>query len=317
MRLKNSSHPLSILSQSSLCIFILSTFITFNIQSLFAFSNNIPQYYPLEYQNLLAVPGNAQSSPDLKLQLYTLLTTPHERADSLEADVLTNSCKRGTECIRHIEYTYTEARQYLFGYLHLEKDESGQYFIDDVYCSIRFNKRTPGIGSIGKMSIPNDRLLNCEHTWPQSKFSKSFPSSLQKSDLHHLFPSQNKANSTRGNYPFADVKTEKLEELCNASRFGRPSPITIHSESRNTMEGSSFFEPPAEHKGNVARAIFYFSTRYKMKVSPIQEAFLRKWHKEDPVDAKELWRNEEIEKIQGTRNPYIDFPNIVDQIQDF
>ena len=39
---------------------------------------------------------------------------------------------------------------------------------------------------------------------------------------------------------------------------------------------SEHFEPPAEHKGNVARAIFYFSVRYKMKVTPTQEAFLKR-----------------------------------------
>ena len=63
--------------------------------------------------------------------------------------------------------------------------------------------------------------------------------------------------------------------------------------------------------------MFYFSTVYEMPIDPEQESTLRKWHKEDHVDANEIARNDAIEALQHNRNPYIDHPEYVDQINDF
>jgi endonuclease I len=75
--------------------------------------------------------------------------------------------------------------------------------------------------------------------------------------------------------------------------------------------------PPAAHRGNVARAMFYFSIRYNHKLDSAQESALKQWHKADPVDACEKKRNEGICKLQGNRNPFIDRPDFVDKISDF
>ena len=77
------------------------------------------------------------------------------------------------------------------------------------------------------------------------------------------------------------------------------------------------FEPPQQHKGNVARALFYFSTKYKLAIDPNEEAVLRKWASEDPVDVEEMHRNDEIEKAQHSRNPFIDFSELINNISDF
>jgi endonuclease I len=48
------------------------------------------------------------------------------------------------------------------------------------------------------------------------------------------------------------------------------------------------------------------------------EAVLRKWHKSDPVDNLEITRNDVIyTEFQHNRNPFIDYPEWVDQINDF
>jgi endonuclease I len=78
-----------------------------------------------------------------------------------------------------------------------------------------------------------------------------------------------------------------------------------------------FFEPPAGHKGNVARALFYFATRYRVKMSETQEFYLRKWNKMDPPDDMEIKRNQRIYELSGVRNPYIDHPEYVDLIPSF
>ncbi|MDE5808482.1 MAG: endonuclease, partial [Muribaculaceae bacterium] len=41
---------------------------------------------------------------------------------------------------------------------------------------------------------------------------------------------------------------------------------------------------------------------------------LTRWAKNDPVDTKEITRNEEIFKIQKNRNPFIDYPDLIDYI---
>lgn len=200
----------------------------------------------------------------------------------------------------HKALGYNPAKKALFGQLHLAKNGQG-YFVKDLYCEVEFTK------GVGPGNLPDQNQLNTEHTWPQSKFTKSFPTELQKSDLHHLYPTDSKANSTRGNFEFAEV-TENLNlKNCKTSLSG---PST-------TEGGNNYFEPPLTHKGNVARALFYFSVRYKMPISPAQEEFLKRWNDLDPVDQAEMTRNSAIEKLQGNRNPFIDNPDYVDAIRDF
>ena len=44
--------------------------------------------------------------------------------------------------------------------------------------------------------VAGNQKVNTEHTWPQSKGAGQEP---QRSDLHHLFPSDAKINTERGN----------------------------------------------------------------------------------------------------------------------
>lgn len=194
------------------------------------------------------------------------------------------------------EITYRTAREELYK-ISKEKGRDG-YYIQDVYCNKKISFNT------GK--IPNPQVMNCEHTWPQSKFSKKFPNSMQKNDLHHLFPVDSKSNSVRSNHMFAEVLGSIATEDCYASKKGYA--IGTHQTA---------FEPPEEHKGNVARAMFYFSKKYDMRIGPAQEEFLREWHKEDPVDFSEKLRNDQIEKFQGNRNQFIDDEGLVDLVEDF
>lgn len=142
---------------------------------------------------------------------------------------------------------------------------------------------------------PSADNMNIEHTWPQSKGAVG----EAKSDLHHLFPTDSKANSTRSSFPFGMVS-------------GRPD-----WESGGSRRGGNIFEVRPPHRGNVARAMFYFSVRYGKTLDPAQEACLRQWHKQDPVDDAERARNDRVENLQHNRNPFIDHPEYVDSIADF
>lgn len=148
--------------------------------------------------------------------------------------------------------------------------------------------------------IPANEVMNTEHTWPKSKGAGSEPA---KSDLYHLFPTDSNANSRRSSYPFGITTTTKWSE--GGSILGS-----------NSTQGTCFY-PRADHRGNVARAMFYFAIRYQKSIDAAQERTLREWHKADPVDAKERARHEAIVALQKKRNPFIDHPEYVDQISDF
>lgn len=202
----------------------------------------------------------------------------------------------------HKAVGYESAKRYIFGDLHMQKDVDGNFFVQDVYC----NKIIKS--GVGPGLVPSNDKLNIEHTWPQSKFSGSFDNEMQKSDMHHLYPTDSKANSIRSNNRFADVSSNRyLKNDCTDSKSG---PST-------TSGGDRFFEPPTEHKGNVARALFYFSVRYKLKINSKELEVLRRWNDLDPVDENEVIRNDKIEKLQGNRNPFIDFPSLASDIDRF
>lgn len=275
-----------------LSIVLFSLLISLNLYS------KTPNYYPEAYNTLLE--NGTASTGEIKNILFEILNKYHNPQKNDERDTLSNGCQ-SENCFRQRELTYEEARIHLFGKMHLEKDESG-YFIKDVYCNKRFGR---GDG-VGPQKIPDHQKINCEHTWPQSKFTTTFSREMQKGDLNHLFPADTKANSMRGNHPFADVYGTSVGSGCNDSSIG---------SAKN--EGNIYFEPPQEHKGNVARALFYFSVRYKISINDTQEKYLRTWHEEDPVDQEEINRNNLVQEIQGNRNPFIDFPHLVSTIKDF
>jgi deoxyribonuclease I len=67
----------------------------------------------------------------------------------------------------------------------------------------------------------------------------------------------------------------------------------------------------------VARAMFYMSVLYGMKIDSSQERTLREWSATHPVELSEVERAEKIHKVQGNRNPFIDHPEWIDLVQDF
>ena len=176
-------------------------------------------------------------------------------------------------------------------------------YCDRIYTAADFKN---GIGGPGPGIIPEGTVINLEHTWPQSKFSGKYSKDLQKSDLHHMFPTNSQMNSLRGNTIFGEVVNDTHKTVCSASKYGKGEGTNL-----------SVFEPPQHHKGHVARALFYFAIRYDMNITQAEEIILKKWNHENPVDAQEINRNIEIQKLQGNRNPFIDYPELADQIQDF
>lgn len=242
-------------------------------------------------------------STKLKIMLFEVLNGNHVQTDA-GPDKIKETCPSETRCSIHTAIGYDSARAEMFGRLYLQKRDSG-YAVPDLYCNdVLEEKDFPKGAGPGPGKIPSPNVMNTEHAWPQSRFSKKFPKPLQKSDLHILFPVSSRTNSLRGNHPYGMLEHE-TSQVCAESALGM------------THEGTTAFTPPTVHRGKFARAVFYFATRYKMVINDEQEATLRQWHHEDPVTADERQRNDEVFALQLNRNPYIDHPEWVDAVPNF
>ncbi len=169
--------------------------------------------------------------------------------------------------------------------------------------------------------MPNQNEFNCEHTWPKSLGAGSSPA---KSDLHHLFPTFSIVNSARSSLPFGIVDDSSQECTstdylpnkrggCKSFIGGEEGDVYISKQS------NSVFEPADQHKGNVARAMFYFAVRYGNRGGRFldsQQANFLRWNKDDPVNQKDLDRNEAIFQYQHNRNPFVDCPELLDRIDE-
>ncbi len=156
----------------------------------------------------------------------------------------------------------------------------------------------------GKISKVDDELkFNTEHIVPLSWFSAKEP---MKGDLHHLFACQPDCNIKRSNFPYADFS------------FYTPESPEEKIQNECGITSNNGFEP--EHgKGTIARAMLYFLLRYpniinKTFLNKIDYSLLLSWHQQFEVTLYEKHRNQAIYSIQGNRNPFIDFPELAQQL---
>jgi deoxyribonuclease-1 len=171
---------------------------------------------------------------------------------------------------------------------------------DNMYSSIDNHNGTVTCAYTGRQanfstrSGANSAGFNCEHTWPQSFFNQNEP---ERSDIHHLFPTDASANSRRGNYAFDYVSSPTWQEGGSKLGGGR-------------------FEPRDEQKGRTARAMFYFALRYNNYSNFLtnQENVLREWHELFAPETAEKDRNDAIFLLQKNRNPFVDYPEFLDRI---
>lgn len=196
------------------------------------------------------------------------------------------------------------------------------------YCDRDPNDETKVIGIYDNDIIANywigtgEGAWQREHVWPNSKLGiprVTTTSKNQGSDIHNLRAITG-INQTRSNRYFED-------DSGNAKTIGTEA-----------------FYPGDDHKGDVARILFYMvvmypeleltnviedlinntETNYKLEGAFMgKKDLLVKWHKEDPVSEFEIKRNEFIFKgiakdpngkeiaPQGNRNPFIDHPEYV------
>lgn len=155
--------------------------------------------------------------------------------------------------------------------------------------------------------------INVEHVFPMAWVTNALKCGRRKqcrerserfnrieADLHNLFPARTEINDARGAMRYGEIPGERhWDGQCDFE----------------VDEGRRAVEPRPAARGEIARAMFYMQDMYDLVIFNRQGALLKRWHRQDPVSAHERRRNEVIERIQGTRNKFIDQPELVDAIE--
>ena len=171
--------------------------------------------------------------------------------------------------------------------------------------------------------------MNIEHSVPKSWRGDAYDETATpltrfkydgSYDLHHLTPSDAAANTAKSNYPLGEVDSPLFD-----------NGVTKVGTGQANGRATNLFEPADEYKGDFARMYLYFVTCYQdysWKSSALSmfaqnsyptlnaygQSLLLKWHRQDPVSQKEIDRNNAVYSFQGNRNPFIDYPNMVEYI---
>lgn len=158
--------------------------------------------------------------------------------------------------------------------------------------------------------------MNIEHSFPKSWWGGSENQAYR--DLYNLMPCEKNINSSKSNYPMGTVTRVNTDNGCTKVGTGN--------------NGYKLWEPADRWKGDFARGYMYMATAYQDFTWKGEQALqiLRQgayptlqewaytlyieWAKGDGVDEIEVKRNNEVYKIQGNRNPFVDFPNLMEYI---
>ena len=191
----------------------------------------------------------------------------------------------------------------------------------DMYSNCNFSFGTNQDSGSGGTS--ECQYYNREHSFPKSWFKEATP---MYSELFHLYPTDKYVNNVRGNLGYGETSNPTIT-LLNGSKTGS-----------STFPGyfGVIFEPIDEYKGDLARSYFYMVTAYENVVdswstnnnmpSPHLNstkypafnswsvALFLKWNRQDPVNTKEINRNNAVYGIQKNRNPFIDYPELAEFI---
>ena len=176
----------------------------------------------------------------------------------------------------------------------------------------RYSNDTRYFGSKGS-SVDG---MNIEHSFPKSWWGGSENQAYK--DLYNLMPCEKNINSSKSNYPMGEVTDVKTNNGC--TKIGKGN------------NGYQLWEPADKWKGDFARGYMYMATAYQdltwkggqdanilqqgnyPTLKPWAYTLYIKWAKADKPDEIEIKRNDAVAKIQGNRNPFVDFPNLMEYI---
>ena len=189
--------------------------------------------------------------------------------------------------------------------------------------------------------LAGNNNYNREHSWPKSLgFPNDGSTNFAYSDGHHLMASDIAYNSARGNKYYGNCPSGCTEYTTQAN-FNQGGGSGVYPGNSN-WTNSVLWQTWNKRKGEAARAMFYMDIRYEGgtngntgsaepnlaltdTASLITQStgnttgtaymgllsVLLQWHIDDPVDDREVLRNQIVFNAQGNRNPFIDHPEWV------
>ena len=221
----------------------------------------------------------------------------------------------------HLGYIICTGQRYKYGsgskkswdaFYHTDRDTVTNQVLDMYSNEVRYFNPEKPTASVKDFDI--------EHMLPKSWWGGDVNPAY--CDIYHLVPGDYSANRSKSNHA-----------------PGIPADSTFNNGSFVTGSGAAYgltrvFCPEDQYKGDFARAYFYIATCYGDSLTwlttgepgiamtnegweefrPWLRDLLLSWHRMDPVSQKELDRAVEVNKIQGNRNPFIDYPELAEFI---
>lgn len=194
-----------------------------------------------------------------------------------------------------------------WGFWSTDRDERG-YFID------RYSAEKEWVMSTSQGAAGAG--MNIEHSFPKSWWGGATVQAYK--DLYNLMPCKKEINTTKNNFPMGKVVSG--DKGNGWTKVGKGD------------DNNMYWEPADPWKGDFARGYMYMATAYqdynwegKQALQILQQGAyptLQKWAytlyiqwaKADKPDPVEIKRNNDVAKIQGNRNPYVDFPNLMEYV---
>lgn len=235
----------------------------------------------------------------------------YDKVDGLKDSVLKSEIAKIINC--GVRYRYgSGAKKTWQGFYYTDRDRETNMVLDMYSNEQHYYDPANPTASVAGFDI--------EHMLPKSWWGGTVNNAYK--DLYHLVPGNASANRSKSNHA-PGTPTD--------SSFYNGSFVTgadlVHGLDRA-------FCPADEYKGDFARAYFYIACCYGDELvwlstgeaaqamtnnsweefKPWLRDLLLEWHRMDPVSDKEKNRAIEVNKIQGNRNPFIDYPELVEYI---
>lgn len=219
----------------------------------------------------------------------------------------------GNIICRGVRYRYgSGTRKTWDAFYYTDRDTNTNQVLDMYSNNVRYFDPEKQTASVSGFDI--------EHMLPKSWWGGDVNPAY--CDLFHLVPGDYSANRSKSNHA-----------------PGIPADSSFNNGSFVTGSGAAYglarvFCPEDQYKGDFARAYFYIAACYGdslvwltggepgvamtnegwQEFRPWLRDLLVEWHRMDPVSEKEKARAIEVSKIQGNRNPFIDYPELVEYI---
>ena len=204
--------------------------------------------------------------------------------------------------------TFVEAKKAL-RQLYAQHPEQTSFYCG---CDIRYQgkKMVPDLASCGyevRKQPERANRIEWEHIVPAADFGrqrqcwqeggrkncvKNDPLFAQmEGDMHNLVPAIGEVNGDRSDFGFSQWNGQ-------ATQYGQCQMVVDFRQR--------LVQPPERSRGAIARASLYMAQRYQLRLSGAQQKLFEAWNRQYKVSDWECRRDEQIARLQGNHNPFIE-----------